>query len=147
MNSSTDRSLNRTRLTALSLVAGGVLGLLAACSTDGGNPTPSNPIINTGGGGGGGKAGGSVSDAGEDSGGTPQGGRAQGGSSQGGNSNSSDAGEGGSAGEGGEAGAPPVDPSCPTTDLGFLNQPSNSQKSVFDNVKRLGAHATLPPLP
>jgi len=147
MNSSTDRFLNRTRLTALVLVTGGVLGLLAACSSDGGNPTPSNPIINTGGGGSSGKAGGGQSDAGEDSGGSAQGGRAQGGGSQGGNSNSGDAGEGGGAGEGGEGGAPPVDPSCPTTDLGFLNQESTSQKSVFDNTKRLGAHATLPPLP
>jgi hypothetical protein len=31
--------------------------------------------------------------------------------------------------------------------LGFYNQPSASQKSVFDDVKRLGTHATLPNLP
>jgi hypothetical protein len=146
MNSSTDRLLNRPRWTALVLVAGGVLGLLAACSSDE-NPAPGKPpVVNTGGGGG--KAGAGDSDAGESSGGSAQGGRAQGGGSQGGNAG--EAGEGGSAGEGGgagEAGAAPVDPSCPTTDLGFLNQPSNSQKSVFDNTKRLGAHPTLPPLP
>jgi hypothetical protein len=146
MNSSSIRTLNRRRLTALVLVTAGMLGALAACSSDGGNPTPGKPpVVNTGGSGG--RAGGGVSDAGEDSGGSAQGGRAQGGGSQGGNSNVGDAGEGGGAGEGGEAGALPVDPSCPTTDLGFLNQPSKSQKSVFDNKKRLGDHPTLPPLP
>jgi hypothetical protein len=72
MNSSTDRFVIRPRLTALVLVAGGVLGLLAACSSDGGNPTPSNPIINTAGGGSGGKAGAGDSDAGESSGGSAQ---------------------------------------------------------------------------
>jgi hypothetical protein len=146
MNSSTDRLLNRSRLTALALIAGGVLGLLAACSSDGGNPRPRNPIINTGGGG---KGGAGDNDAGESSGGSAEGGRAaQAGGSQGGRSNGGDAGEGGGAGDdGGEAGAPPVDPSCPTTDLGFLNQPSKSQKSTFDNSKRLGSHPTLPPLP
>jgi|KBSMisStandDraft_5_1062788.scaffolds.fasta_scaffold368650_2 hypothetical protein len=149
MKSSNDRLLNRPRLTALVLVAGGVLGLLAACSSDG-NPTPGKPpVVNTGGGGSGGNtsSGGGENEAGESSGGSAQGGRAHGGGSQGGRANVGDAGEGGGAGEGGEAGAAPVDPSCPTTDLGFLNQPSNSQKSVFDNTKRLGAHATLPPLP
>jgi len=145
MNSSTVRLSNRSRLTALALIAGGVLGLLAACSSDGGNPKPRNPIINTGGGGG--RLGAGDNDAGESSGGSAEGGRAQAGGSQGGSSNGGDAGEGGGAGEGGEAGALPVDPSCPTTDLGFLNQPSKSQKSAFDNSKRLGPHPTLPPLP
>jgi hypothetical protein len=145
MNSTTLRIVNRSRVTALVLVAGGVLGLLAACSSDGGNPSPSGPpVINTGGGGSGGKAP-AGNEAGEDSGGTAQGGRPPG--PQGGSSNSGDAGEGGGAGEGGEAGAPPVDPSCPTTDLGFLNQATTSQKSLFDNNKRLGAHTTLPALP
>jgi hypothetical protein len=150
MNSTTDRLLNRPRLTALALVAASVLGLLAACSSDGGNARPSGPpVIGTGGGGSGGKAGsGEENEAGESSGGKAhgQGGRPQAGGSSGGSSNTGDGGVGAGAGEGGEAGAATVDPSCPVGDLGFLNQASSSQKSVFDNLKRLGDHPTLPPL-
>jgi hypothetical protein len=140
MNSTT--YLNRSRLTTTLLVSAfGVLGLLAACSTDGGNPSPTNPpVISTGGGG---KGGGTVDeDAGESSvGGTI----ANGGSGHtGGNGGSDDI---GGAGEGGEAGTGPVSPSCPSTDLEFLNQPTTSQKAPFDNDKRLGAQAALPPLP
>jgi hypothetical protein len=52
-----------------------------------------------------------------------------------------------SAGSGGSGGSGGAAATCPTSDLGFYNQPSTSQKSVFDNVKRLGTHATLPNLP
>jgi hypothetical protein len=146
MNSTTDRLLKRQPLAALALVFGGVLGLVAACGSDGGNAKPSGPpVINTGGGGSGGSAGVPDDDAGESSGGNPQGGRAQGGGSNGGGPSDDD------GGEGGAAGAPPLDPRCPatgpTTDLGFLNQETTSQKSVFDDTKRLGPHPTLPPLP
>jgi len=143
MNSTTNRFLNRPRMLTLALVASSVLSLLAACSSDENASPGKPPVINTGGSGG--KAGGGENEAGESSGGTAQGGRA-GGGSKAGSSNGGDAGEGGGDGEGGEGGAPPVDPSCPTTDLGFLNQPTTSQKSVFDNTKRLGSHPTLPPL-
>jgi len=146
MNSTTYRFQNRPRLTiALVLAAGGVLGLLAACSSDG-NPTPSHPVITTGGGGSGGAG---ESDAGETSVG---GSRAGSGNNTAGGANGGSGGrpvvvEGGAGGEAGEAGAGPLAPTCPTTDLGFFNQPSSSQKSPFDNTKRLGAHTPLPPLP
>ncbi|HYP74485.1 MAG TPA: hypothetical protein VER12_00935 [Polyangiaceae bacterium] len=145
MNPNTYRLSNRSRLsTVLMIGAGAVLGLLAACSSDD-NPSPSKPpVINTGGGGHGGAGDG---DAGES---------AEGGSpARAGSGNSAGRANGGSAGRvveedggaGGEAGGAPIVPECPDTDLGFLNQPTNSQKSPFDNAKRLGAAATLPVLP
>ena len=148
MNSTTYRFSNRSRLsTTLLIGAGAVLGLLAACSSDGGNPSPSKPpVISTGGGGHGGAGEG---DAGENSegGSTVKGGSGN----QGGGSNGGSGGrvieDGGEGGEGGEAGEGPIVPNCPDTDLGFFNQPTSSQKSPFDNAKRLGAAATLPALP
>jgi len=150
MNSTTYRVLNRPRATALVLIASGVLGVLAACSSDGGNAAPSGPpVINTGGGGS--SSGGSHNDAGESSaGGSRAGSGNKAGGSNGGSGGGTvvaDGGEGGAGAEGGEAGAGPVLPTCPSTDLGFLNQPSKSQKAAFDNTKRLGPHATLPTLP
>jgi len=151
MNSTTSRFLNRPRATALVLIAGGMLGVLAACSGD--NAAPGDLVINTGGGGSGGSSsGGSHNVAGESSVG---GSRAGSGNNKAGGSNGgsgggtvvADGGDGGVGAEGGEAGAGPVSPTCPTTDLGFLNQPSTSQKAVFDNTKRLGPHTTLPTLP
>lgn len=128
--------------------AGAVLGLLAACSSDGGNPSPSKPpVISTGGGGHGGDG-----DAGE----AGEGETSEGGSTaNGGSGNKAGSSNGGSGGrlveeEGGASGAAgegPIVPNCPDTDLGFLNQPTSSQKSPFDNAKRLGAAATLPVLP
>ncbi|HEX2671943.1 MAG TPA: hypothetical protein VHM25_13765 [Polyangiaceae bacterium] len=146
MNSKTYRFSNRSRLsTALLIGAGAVLGLLAACSSDGGNPSPSKPpVISTGGGGHGGAGEG---EAGENS---------EGGSTvKGGSGNNGGRSNGGSGGRvvedeggaGGEAGEGPIVANCPDSDLGFLNQPSSSQKSPFDNAKRLGAAATLPVLP
>lgn len=154
MNHSEYRSLTRSRLPLLVLVAGGVLGLFSACSSDGGNPAPSGPpVITTGGGGSGGKGSG---EAGESSGGSPAqaGANSHAGNSNGGSGGAGvtgNAGEGG-LGEGGEAGAAPTPfVACPsdgpTTDLGFLNRESTAQKAAFDNTKRLGAHATLPALP
>lgn len=135
---------SRSRLAALALLGGGTLGLLAACSSDEGNATPSNPIINTGGSGGnGGGAAGDSSEAGI----ADQGGNGNGGSRLTGDAG--EAGQGGAAGnsaagEGpGNGGTSPV---CPTTDLGFLNQASTSQSSTFDNAERLGTFSTLPAL-
>jgi len=149
MNSTTYRSPNRPRLTtALVLIAGGVVGLLAACSSDGPNARPSDgkpPVINTGGGG----SGNSDNDAGESS---VAGSRANAGRSNGGSGGKgAPVAEGGASGEGGEAGEAGAGPgpvvACPATDdLGFLNQPSSSQKEPFENTKRLGAAAALPPL-
>lgn len=145
MNSTTYRFSNRSRLsTALMIGAGAVLGLLAACSSDD-NPAPSKPpVISTGGGGHGGAGEG---EAGENSEG---GSTVKGGS--GNNGGHSNGGSGGrvveeEGGAGGQAGEGPIVPDCPDTDLGFLNQPSSSQKSPFDNTKRLGAAASLPVLP
>jgi len=154
MNSTTYRFSNRPRMTTALLLVASVLGMLAACSSDG-NPRPKNPIINTGGAedtGPGGNGGRNQNNTGGTS---ASGSRAGGSNNRAGSDNADDAGAGGvsgatnddgSAGEAG-AGPGPVIPDCPTTDLGFLNQPSNSQKAPFDNTKRLGAHATLPPLP
>lgn len=136
------RISTQSGLIALALIATGTLGLLEACSSDG-NPAPTTPVITTGG---------SAGSAGKGSSGESSAGTsAQGGSSQ------SNAGAGaivGDAGEGGEggAGAPSggrggATASCPTSDVGFYNQPSKSQSSPFDNVKRLGTHDALPPLP
>ena len=156
MNHFKYRFLSQPRLSALVLITG-VLGVLAACSSDGGNDIPSGPpVISTGGGGqGNGEAGESPSTGGS----TP----AHGGSSnQGGGAPTSEAGAGGEAGEAGATGNPTgtagsggvgvggaggASATCPTSDLGFYNQPTTSQSSVFDNVKRLGTHATLPNLP
>ena len=149
MDRSKYRFSSQSGLIALALIAAGTIGLLEACSSDGGNAAPSTPVITTGG---------SAGSAGKGSAGESSGGSStHGGGSQGGNSNAhagagdiaGDAGEGGaagaeSAGSGGRGGAPA---SCPTSDVGFFNQPSKSQKSPFDNVKRLGTHDALPPLP
>lgn len=138
MNHSKHGPLYRT-LTAFGFVSATLFGLLAACSSDGGNPEPGGPpVIGTGGGGGKGSAGATGEAGAGDP--DPSGGSAQGGaSSQGGSSA-----EAGSS-SGGDAGGPDV-PVCPSDDLGFLNQASSSQKAVFDNEKRLGPHATLPAL-
>lgn len=143
MNSTTYRFTNRARLTTTLLVAlGTVLGSLAACSSDGGNPKPSTPVVTTGGGG---HGGGGEEDAGESSvGGTSAGTGNKGGSANGGSGHVE---EGGAAGDVGEAGAGPIPADCPATDQDFLNQPTKSQKAPFDNGKRLGAAAALPPLP
>lgn len=149
MNSTISRFSNRSRLsTALLLGAGSLLGVLAGCSSDD-NPGPSKPpVISTGGGGNGGNAG--ENDAGESSvgGSTTNGGS---GNKAGGSNGGSGGGvveeEGGASGQGGEAGEGPITSTCPTTDIEFLNQPSSSQKTPFDNDKRLGAAAALPPLP
>src|SRR6478752_845210 len=134
MNSTVFRFSNRSRLSTVFLVGvGSVLALLAGCSSDD-NPTPSKPpVISTGGGGNGGSAG--ENDAGESS---------VGGSTTNGGSGGEIVEDGGAGGEGGES---PISPTCPSSDLEFLNQPSNSQKTPFDNDKRLGAAAALPPLP
>jgi hypothetical protein len=134
---------SRSGLAALALFGGGTLGLLAACSSDEGNATPSNPIINTGGSGGNGGGAGDSSEAGT----ADQGGNANGGSTLTGDAG--EAGQGGAAGNNaagdgpGNGGASAV---CPTTDLGFLNQTSTSQSSTFDNAERLGTFSTLPAL-
>ncbi len=142
--------LSRSSLAGLVLITGSTLGLLVACSSDD-NAAPGTPVINTGGGGG------KNADAGAPNGdsGTPdQGGTTN---SNGGGTPTGDAGEagqggaaggagepsGGTGGTGGSGGAPVT---CPTTDLGFLNQTTTSQKSAFDNVKRLGTYTTLPAL-
>jgi len=140
---------SKKALTTLAVTGLALLGLLAACSSDNASPTDDPPVIITGGSGGNGSAGkGGSGDAGETS--------SEGGTSnQGGSGPKAGSGpvpEGGAAGDlgaGGEAGATdvPVLPSCPKTDVEFYNQPTTSQKSPFDNVKRLGAHATLPKLP
>lgn len=145
MNRSDNRFLNRSHLTALVLITGCVLGMLAACSSDGGNSVPSGPPpISTAGGG-------ATGEAGEDSGGssTTGGSTSHAGSSNGGTGGrSTPIGEGGEAGadvvgQGGEAGEGPgpVVRVCPTTELGFLNAPSPATvlKSTFDNA-RLGSH-------
>lgn len=143
MNRSDSRFLNRSRLTTLVLVTGGLLGLLAGCTSDEGNPVPSGPPpITTGGGGGTGEAGESPGGAANNGGSSNRAGSANGGADGG----SSPAAEGG---EGGEAGTGPVLPACPaTTDEGFLNAPSPATtiKSHFDNT-RLGVHDSLPELP
>jgi len=149
---------NRSSLSPrIKLLGFGVVGLFAlvqACSSDGGNSSPSDiPVITAGSGGSAGKGG---------SGGSSNGGSANAGSNNGGNSQggSSHAGTGGAAGEAGEAGggSTPItcDPAatgpdgcfkCPDTDIKFLNQCTASHCSPFDNTK-LGLHgATLPPLP
>lgn len=143
MNSTTYRFTNRARLTSTLLVAlGTVLGSLAACSSEGGNSKPTTPpVVTTGGGG----HGGSGEEAGESSvGGTSGGTGNKGGSANGGADHGE---EGGAAGDVGEAGAGPIPADCPATDVEFLNQPTKSQKAPFDNGKRLGAAAALPPLP
>jgi fibronectin-binding autotransporter adhesin len=137
---------NRSRVTvALLLASAGALGLLAACSSDG-NPSPSKPpVVSTGGGGHGGETG--DNDAGETSSGgtvTHGGSGNRAGSGNGGSVGRDD---GGAGGEAGEAGAGPGPANCPTTDLDFLNQATKAQKAPFDNTKRLGAAASLPPLP
>ncbi|MEO7035885.1 MAG: hypothetical protein ABI548_18260 [Polyangiaceae bacterium] len=148
--------LSQSRLVGLVLVAGGVLGPLAACSSDGGNAAPTNPVINTGGGGA--KNGGSAGDSNSDAGTPDQGGstNSNGGSTptgdageagQGGAAGGNAAGEGPGGGSGGMAGSGGTPAACPSTDVGFFNQTSTSQRSAFDNVKRLGTHATLPSLP
>jgi hypothetical protein len=138
------RISSQSGLTALVLIAAGTLGLLDACSSDGGNPAPSTPVIITGGSAGSAGKG----SAGESSGGTS----AQGGSSQSTAGVGAIVGDAGEAGEGGAAGAESggrggASASCPSSDVGFYNQPSKSQSSPFDNVKRLGTHDALPPLP
>ena len=156
MKHSISRFSTRPRLTALALIAGGVLAMVSACSSD--NAEPSTPVITTGGGGSGGKgssAGGDQSDGGK---GTTTGGKGGGtskaGGSNGGGENGGSAGENptGSAGEAGEAGAGPgqyiaCPPGGPTDDLGFLNAATTVQKDAFNNTARLGTHATLPVLP
>ncbi len=149
MNRSDYRFLNRSRLAALVLVTGSVLGLLVACGDDE-NPGPSGPPpITTGGGGG-------TGEAGEDSGGATttagsgnRSGSANGGASaHGGSGTVEEGGAAGLGGEGGEAGAGgPLNPDCPTTDKGFLNAPSpgNVLTSEFNNARVGGT--TLQPLP
>jgi len=150
MNSTTYRLSNRSRLASSLLIGTGVvLGSLVACSSDGGNPSPTKPVVITTGGGG--HGGGTIDgEAGENSegGSAPKGGAGNGkaGGSNGG-SGGRVAEDGGAGGEGGQAGEGPLGPTCPSTDLEFLNQPSSSQKTPFDNAKRLGAAAALPPLP
>jgi hypothetical protein len=156
MDRSKHRIVSQSGLGALALVVAGTLALLQACSSDGGNAAPSTPVITTGG------TSGSTASAGKDGAGDSAGGSSagsgHGGSGQAGGT-SARAGSGdtaGEAGEGGAAGAAGAEsgagrgggaPACPTSDLGFLNQPSKSQTSGFDNVERLGTHDTLPPLP
>jgi hypothetical protein len=152
MNSFKYRFLSQPRLSVLVLITGGVLGMLAACSSDGGNDAPT-PVVSTGGGGQG------NGEAPSTGGSTPAHG---GSSSHGGSAPTTEAGAGGEAGEAGSTGNPTgtagtggagvggsggAAATCPTSDLGFYNQPTTSQSSVFDNVKRLGTHATLPNLP
>jgi len=148
MNSTISRFSNRSRLsTALLTGAFAVAGALAGCSSDD-NPGPSKPpVISTGGGGNGGSAG--ENDAGESSvgGGTTNGGSGNKAGAANGGSGGGDVEEGGAGGQGGEGGEPPISATCPSSDIEFLNQPSNSQKTPFDNDKRLGAAAALPPLP
>lgn len=139
----------------LLIAAAITLGAIAACSSDGGNAQPSTPVITTGGTGG--KSGSSAgSSAGGSSAGTSAGGTSAGGTAAHGGSSSTagkggdteTAGDGNTGGEAGDGtgGTGPIK-NCPTTDEGFLNQVSKSQSSPFDNTARLGAHATLPPLP
>jgi hypothetical protein len=141
--------LSKPRMAALVLVTGSAFGLLAACSNDS-NSVPT-PVVNTGGGGsGGGSVAGGAGDnsAGDNSAGesNASGGSAQGGGANGGAAGA--AGEAGAGGEGGEAGSTGATPAtCPTSDLGFYNQPSTSQTAKFDNVQRLGTYTTLPTLP
>ena len=145
MDSSRYRVVFQSGTKALLLLLAATASLLDACSSDGGNPAPSVTIINTGG-----SSGASGSSAGDGFGGSSAGNAARAGS--GSAVDTSPGGAAGEAGEGGgagEAGAGPIRPSrvCPTSELGFYNQPSSSQKSLFDNVKRLGTHDSLPPLP
>jgi hypothetical protein len=157
MDRSKHRIVSQSGLGALALAVAGTLALLQACSSDGGNAAPSTPVITTGGTSGSTAAAGKDG-AGDSAGGSSAGTSAHGGSGQAGGA-SAHAGSGdtaGEAGEGGAAGAAGAEsgagrgggaPACPTSDLGFLNQPSKSQTSGFDNVERLGTHDTLPPLP
>ena len=144
MNRSDFRFLNRSNLTALVLVTGSALGLLAACSSDENTVPTKPPPISTGGGGGTGEGG----EAGEStSGGSTNGGStSQGGSSNGGKGGSAPIEEGGAGDEGGEAGGGPVIPDCPTSDLGFLNAPSpaTTQKSKFDGARLPATTQSLP---
>ncbi len=141
---------SRPRWSLMLLASSGLLVAAVACGSGDDNAGPSTPVITTGGtGGAGGKSGtaGSTSSGGSTStGGTTSTGGKSGtaGSAQGGTGGTDVV---GTAGEGGEAGASTGGNTCPTTDEGFLNQPSSSQSSKFDNDARLGAHATLPPLP
>jgi hypothetical protein len=141
MNHSKFPSLTRSRLLALGLVFSGAFGLLAACSSDGGNAGPSNPPpISTGGGGDGGDGG----EPSEPAGGAVNGGASNGGASNGGETNGGEAGEAGAAGGGGG----PVVPECTLVgDLAFLNQPASGFNEKFDNKARLGTQTTLPALP
>jgi hypothetical protein len=125
---------------------------MVACSNDS-NSTPT-PVISTGGGGsggtGGGHSGGADNSAGDNSAGdnNANAGSTQGGSANAGAAGAAEAGEGGTGGEAGTttgAGGKPA--TCPTSDLGFYNQPTTSQSQVFNNVQRLGTHTTLPSLP
>jgi hypothetical protein len=147
MNHSKQRLISRHPLTALVVIGSTVLGLLAACSSDNSAPSDQPPVITLGGSGGTGGTGGSSSGtAGKGSGGANTSAQA-GANSEAGESNSSAGAGGEEAGTGGSAGAPDETVACPTTDLGFYNQASTSQKSPFDNDARLGPHATLPALP
>lgn len=132
-----------SRVLALGLAVSGIVGLLAACSSDD-NPSPNTPVVTTGGGGSGAKAGTGDNEAGETSnGGTT----VNAGSSNGGSTNGGEAGE---TSEGGAAGEPSVGPGVPECtlkgDAAFLNQPASGFHDTFDNA-RLGTHAQLPPLP
>jgi len=142
MNRSAYRISNRPRLTALVLVTGAVLGLVAACSSDD-NVAPSGPpVVTTGGGG-------ATGDAGDNAGGdAPTAGRS-GGNNGGAGGGAPPVSEGGEGGVDGEAGSGPIPENCPTTDLEFLNAPSPAgvQKSSFNNTARLGPHDALPALP
>ena len=143
MNSSMSRLFFGRGLRVLLLLSGGAIGVLAACSNSS-NDAPSDPVITTGGTPGSAGHGGESEAGGPDNGGSDPGGR----SNATGGSGDGDAGESGAAGaEPGGGGSGNAPASCPTSDVGFYNQPSKSQKSPFDNVKRLGTHATLPPLP
>ncbi len=137
------RFSSRSAVLGFVLAGAGAVGLAVGCSSSTNDEPSGPPVVNTGGGGSGGRG---DSSAGDDEGGAnPVGGR-------GGSSNGGAAGEAGEAGEAGTGAQPaggsgPLPANCPTSDVGFYNQTSTSQKSVFDDVKRLGAHATLPPLP
>ena len=145
MNHSKFSSLNRSRVFALGLAVSGIVGLLAACSSDDNASPNTPPPVTTGGGGSGARAGAGDGDAGEVS----NGGTAvNGGAPNGGSTNGGDAGETSEGGAAGEAGAGPGVPECTLVgDSAFLNQPATGFHDTFNNTARLGAHAQLPALP
>jgi hypothetical protein len=161
-----NRGARSARTTLVLVTFFAVLALAEACSSKDDNPTPNTGGTRTQGGstakgGSAGKGSGGTSSSGgtsqsggngaSDTGGTDVGGEpGTGGTAGAGSEGGSGANGGSDVGGGGDGGASP-DSTCPASDLGFLNRPSNSQCSKFPNTKArlplLNADGSLPPLP